>query len=253
MSTNKNTIEEIKEEFEEYLIPEFQFSSRRQKYGDPYKMINRLDSKNFPYKLRLGSECTEILFYDTLFVFTSTKNFPRKKLFLFNLVKKDVQKFIKKYGNVELPVNYSSTYYNLNYEHERSIGIDLNHAYWRIAYVKGLISQKTYDYGLHPECKALRLATLSVLGREKKFVDKNVENPKEYIVQEFSKPLNDVFKYIRLVCFSMMNSLANKLGPDFDCWRTDCIYFHDTPINRKVVTDYFDKKNMPYKILDYFE
>ena len=51
----------------------------------------------------------------------------------------------------------------------------------------------------------------------------------------------------------MMNNVAAKLGPDFDCWKTDCIYFHDSEKNRKLVTDYFDKKEMPYKILDYFE
>jgi hypothetical protein len=231
----------------------FQYSSRKQRYTNPDRMIKRLDSKKLPYKLRKGSECTEILLYDTLFVFTSTKNFPQKKLFLFNLVKRNVQKYIMENGSVKLPEVNLSTRYNLDYAYETSIGIDLNHAYWRIAYVKGFINKKTYEYGLDPDCKAIRLATLSVLGREKKFIEINTDKPKEYIVQKFDKTLNDVFKYIRLECFYMMNSLAKKLGDQFDCWKTDCIYFNDTPENRLLVTNYFNQKNMTYKVLDFFE
>ena len=62
-----------------------------------------------------------------------------------------------------------------------------------------------------------------------------------------------IFKYIRLVCFNMMHDLSKKLGPDFDCWKTDCIYYRDTPENRKLVQDYFIIKNMDFKQLDFFE
>lgn len=240
---------------------------RKQKFGDPKPMLERLKNRKIPHSVRLGSECTEVLVYDRLFTFTSTKNFPRAKLFLFNSVKRDVIKWLKNKQSLELPIEFPVTKFNPDYPYnDVPIGIDLNHAYWRIAYIKGIISEKTYNHGLHGDCKALRLSTLSVLGREKSFeVYGNVEtivdgNPvSEYkliekkITQKENLLQRAVFKYIRLVCYDMMHTVSMKLGPDFDCWKTDCIYFHDTKENRKIVTDYFNRKKMTYKFLDYDE
>lgn len=234
---------------------------RKQRFGSPDRFIARLKSKNYTFSVRLGSECTEIMFGDTLFTFTSSNNFPREKLFLFLHVKRDVKKWLIGKSFIEMPIEYKVTKYNPNYSYERSIGIDLNHAYWRIAYLKGIISEKTYNYGLVEDnketkgnIKALRLATLSILGREKAFDQYvNGEKTSSFITQKEDLLQKLVFKYIRLVCYDLMNNAANKLGPEFDCWKTDCIYFNDTVENRKIVTDYFNKKQMPYKILDYFE
>lgn len=226
---------------------------RKQKFGSPDKFINRLNRKEIPYMIRKGSECTEIRLGYILYVFTSTANFPRNKLHLFKNVKTDVKKFIERVGTVNLPNEFPVTKFNTDYPYDRSIGIDVNHAYWRIAYIKGIISQKTYDNGLTEDCKALRLATLSVLGREKKFVPVNIEGGTEDVVQVLDPEHLKIFKYIRLVCYDMMNTIAKKLGEDFDCWKTDCIYFYDTPENRKTVIDYFDRKKMTYKILDHFD
>jgi len=233
---------------------------RKQRFGSPERFINRLKSKNYSFSVRLGSECTEIVFGDTLFTFTSSNNFPREKLFLFLHVKRDVKKWLSGKSSIEMPVEYQVTKYNPNYPHNESIGVDLNHAYWRIAFLKGIISEKTYNYGLTEDnketkgnIKALRLATLSILGREKVFeVYEEGQKISTFITQKEDPLQKAVFKYIRLVCYDMMNNVAKKLGNDFDCWKTDCIYFYDTLENRKKVIDYFDKKQMPYKILDYF-
>lgn len=232
---------------------------KRQKFGKPDKMISRLMNNKIPHSIRLGSECTEIIIGSICFTFTSTANFPRKKLFLFNSVKRDVLKYLEKHGDICLPPEYEVTKYNLDYDDSYGslAGTDLNHAYWRIAFVKGLISQRTYEYGLDPDCKALRLATLSVLGREKTFkkwdeVDGEFKVVKQVIIQPLNETHKKVFKYIRLICYCMMNDLAQKLGKDFDCWKTDCIYYRDSPENRKLVHDYFSKKQMDFKQLDFF-
>ena len=39
------------------------------------------------------------------------------------------------------------------------------------------------------------------------------------------------------------------LGDDFDCWKTDCIYYRDTPENVEKVTAYFTSKDMLFKQL----
>jgi hypothetical protein len=58
-----------------------------------------------------------------------------------------------------------------------------------------------------------------------------------------------VYADIRFSCFYMMYELSVMLGEDFDCWRTDCIYYRDTPENRKTVQDYFDEREMLWKQL----
>lgn len=237
---------------------------KRQKFGSPDKMIVRLRNGKIAHSIRLGSECTEIIVGSVCFVFTTTRNFPRRKLFLFNSVKRDVVKYLSKFNDIILPPERPSSVFNENYDDSfgKIAGTDLNHAYWRIAFVKGLISQKTYEHGLDPECKALRLATISVLGREKTFKkfdreksedgDYELVMTEEIVVQKIDLVQKKIFKYIRLYCFNMMYELSKKLGDDFDCWKTDCIYYRDTPENQKLVQDYFIKKNMSFKQLDYY-
>jgi hypothetical protein len=48
-----------------------------------------------------------------------------------------------------------------------------------------------------------------------------------------------------------MYLLSVELGEDFESWNTDCIYYRDTPQNRKLVHEFFDMHNMLYKQLTY--
>jgi hypothetical protein len=41
------------------------------------------------------------------------------------------------------------------------------------------------------------------------------------------------------------------LGEEFDCYKTDCIYYRDTEVNRKIVHDYFEEREMLFKQLVY--
>jgi hypothetical protein len=48
-----------------------------------------------------------------------------------------------------------------------------------------------------------------------------------------------------------MYDLSMMLGDDFDSWKVDCIYYRDSPQNRKIVTEYFIAKDMLYKQLEF--
>jgi hypothetical protein len=178
------------------------------------------------------------------------------------LVNDDVKKFIKDNPHVELPPQKKTQEFNLNYDVDKGkiTATDLDHAYWRIAYVKGYISKKTYEHGIKDEkSKTIRLATLGVLGTEKKF-DRyvNGEYVETYIKVKEDKAMKNVYKDIRLTCYYMMYLLSLELGEDFESWNTDCIYYRDSKKNRKLVHDFFDMHNMLYKQLtynsmDYFE
>ena len=48
--------------------------------------------------------------------------------------------------------------------------------------------------------------------------------------------LQDIYKDIRFSTYGVMREIAEVLGSDFCCWKTDCIFFYDTEENRHLVT-----------------
>ena len=223
------------------------------KTSNPKKLIDKLVRNKADFNLRKSSECTEVILDDRHVVFAPQTNFPKNKVYLFNNVKIQVLKWLKT-NELELPQTLNSIEYNYNYDIEEGqlAGTDINHAYWRIAYLEGFINEKTYIAGLDNNCKALRLATLSVLGREKKF-DKYKKGSlvNSYISQKENLDLKNVFKFIRLRCFNHMHSASELLANDFYAWKTDCIYYRDSKKNIELVQNYFDEENLTYKQLSY--
>lgn len=219
------------------------------------RMYSNLVEGKGDFLIRRGTECNELIFDGNHNVYaTENKNFPSNKIFLFNLVSRDVQKFLKTNPFVELPPKKDVTFYSYTYDLEEGAltGTDLNHAYWRIAYAKGYITKKTYDYGLDDTAKPLRLATLSVLGREKVFEKwEKGEYIESVVVKPKDEQLRMVYADVRYSCFYMMYEISKLLGKDFFCWKTDAIYYRNTPKNIKVVQGYFDERKMQYKQLFY--
>ena len=146
--------------------------TRKYIIGNVDRFVKKLIKGKGDFLVRLGSECSEVIFdnHHSLYA-NKKKNFPNDMIFLFSLVQQDVKKFVKDMDYIELPPKVNVTEFNYDYDHTlgKLTGTDLNHAFWRIAYLKSYISHKTYEHGLVEKAKALRLATLSVLGREKKY------------------------------------------------------------------------------------
>jgi hypothetical protein len=176
----------------------------------------------------------------------------KKGMFLFGMVRKDVKEYLKT-NTIKLPTKYAQIEYNKELNEElfgKITATDLNHAYWRIAYNLGIITDKTYTKGLNDDFKAVRLASLSTMGANKKY--QKIKNGKlldEYKVIYGDDTLKDVYKLIRLTCYKYMNQVKKKLGHDFLCYKTDCIYYIDTQYNRKIVKDFFKEKDLYMKQL----
>lgn len=236
----------------ELILKDFERKYKKVKMDSTY---NKLIKHKVSFFLRKGTECNELIYDGNHRVFkTENKNFPNDLIFLFNLVQNDCKNFLVKNPFIELPPKVNVAEYNYNYDHDKGnlTGTDLNHAFWRIAYVKGYIRKKTYEYGMPDKAKALRLATLSTLGREKsyeKYV--NGEFVGTIVGKEKNEQLQFIYKDIRYSCYYMMYELSQMLGDDFDCWRTDCIYYRDTPENRTLVHNYFEEREMLFKQLVY--
>jgi hypothetical protein len=179
----------------------------------------------------------------------------KKGMFLFGMVRKDAKNYLKENPNIKLPKQYRQIEYNGNINEEiigKVTGTDLNHAYWRIAYNLGIISENTYEKGLKDDFKQVRLAALSTMGGKKKYqIIKNgilTENFKEIAGDE---NLRKVYTLIRYSCYRYMNQLKKILGTDFLCYKTDAIYYLDSKENRKKVKDFLKEKDLLMKQLVY--
>jgi hypothetical protein len=217
------------------------------------RFYNKLVQGKGNFLVRFGSECNELIFDNVHNVFsTENKNFDSKLICLFNMVQSDVKNFLNINPYIDIPPKVNTSEYNYNYDDEVGTitATDLDHAFWRIAYVKGYITKKTYTKGLPTSGKAIRLASLSVLGRGKKFdryVDgKFIEN---VVTKKSDATLQKVYVDIRYSCYYMMYELSQILKDDFESWKTDCIYYRDTPENRTIVHNYFEEREMMFKQL----
>jgi len=217
------------------------------------RFYNKLVKGKGNFLIRFGSECNELIFDKVHNVFTTAnKNFDNKLLCLFSMVQNDVNKFLAINPYIDIPPKVNTSEFNYKYDDEIGTltATDLDHAFWRIAYVKGYITKKTYTKGLPTSGKAIRLASLSVLGRGKKFDRyENGEFVEKVVAKKPDETLQKVYVDIRYSCYYMMYELSQLLKNDFESWRTDCIYYRDTPENRKIVHNYFEEREMLFKQL----
>lgn len=230
------------------------FKEKRHIKGCHKRAVSKLQKAKKNFLLREGTDCCELIVDGTCYVFSTSTRFPISKLFMFNMVRRDAMAFLEAHENVFLPDEYPTAYYNEDYDDENGkiIGFDINHAYWRIAYNLGIISENTYRKGLGSDCKAVRLAALSTLGRKKAFkqFEKGGQLDEYLITQEKHDDLSRLYTLIRFTCFEMMYEASEILGEDFDAWKTDCIYFRDTEENRSAMNEFFSSKGLTYKILE---
>jgi len=232
----------------------YNYEITKLKFTNPDKLISKLKTKNRNFYVKKTSESTQVIYENTMFYYPHSSNFPRHYLFMFKSVNRDVSKWLKGRSKIALPPKHEVTNYNVDYNHKKGsiTAIDLDHAYWRIAKIKGMISEDTYEKGLKSPSKALRLATLSVLGRKKHFTRYDGKFMGERVcVDDGDENKRMIYKYIRYFCYQLMYECSVLLGEDFDCWKTDCIYFRDSTENLEKVSTYFSSKDMLFKQLEF--
>lgn len=230
-------------------------TDRRVLHTGHEQFIDRLKRRGTSYYVRQGTECVEVVVDEINFFFKKEKRFPLHFLYLFGLVRKEAGEWTSQKTQIDLPVEHPSVKYNYDFKQGRSkiVGYDVNHAYWRLAKNLGIIRPSTFEKALKPEAKAIRLAALSTMGRSKVYEfykGGEIFDGKKHITQE-DKLLMDAYKLIRLTCFQIMFDASEILGDDFDCWKTDCIYFRDSEENRKTISEFFQDNGLTYKVLEY--
>lgn len=221
-------------------------------------LIERLNTTKKPVYVRYGNFSTEVLCGNNLYVLPP-KNINKRKsirneIFIFNIVRNDAKKFLQKKNNtIKLPKQEPAIFYNKNFkitEKTKITATDLDHAFWRIAYNLGIISEKTYQLGLNLKSKEIRLASLSTIGMGKEYTKINdVKNGKKSLVLNRNDNFMNVYRLIRYTCYKYMRTLSKMLANDFIVYKTDCIYYKKTNDNIKIVNDFFEKNNLLCKQL----
>jgi hypothetical protein len=217
-------------------------------------MVNLVKANGGNAYYRKGNFSTELIWDGKSYMFPSKGSHKSytKGMFLFGMVRRDATNFIKSGQKVKVPKRYPVNEYNDNFcQFDKKItGTDLNHAYWRIAFNLGIITKQTYQKGLDEEFKVVRLSALSTLGKGKEyFVIKNGKLTNEVVRIGYDEERDNLYRAIRYTCFKYMQNIKKKLGDDFICYRTDCVYYVDSPENRKLVRDYFKGEQMSMKQL----
>lgn len=173
-------------------------------------------------------------------------------MFLFGMVRADATRYLSRHS-IRLPKSRPQVEYARNINESilgKVAGTDLNHAYWRIAFNLGVISEKTYTKGLDDKFKSVRLAALSTLGADKRYQKIEAgEFVKDYHLVKGNPDLQKVYTLIRYTCYRYMSQVKKMLGDDFLAYKTDAIYYADRNGNRQRVRKFFEEKNLLMKQL----
>lgn len=185
-----------------------------------------------------------------------------KFMFLYGKVRADAKDFLKSHPPVQ-PSPYPVNDTNPRYRNRLDVpfaGADMNHAYWRIAFLEGIITERTYHMGLannQRETKLLknvRNSALSTMGKaadytiikggkltERKLAIGSATGPKQ------SQQMQNLYLHIRYTCFRHMRNLKYMLGEDFILYQTDGIYYVDSEENRELVRRYMNEAGLFFK------
>ncbi|MFY8160837.1 MAG: hypothetical protein ACOVNU_05865 [Candidatus Kapaibacteriota bacterium] len=214
-------------------------------------LMKRIETVKGNAYIRQGSFATDIIWQGRKFIFPNPKKSANNNIWIFRAVIMDVKKHLLNHKIREkkkLPVN-NWNLANKTYKGDIT-ATDIDHAYWRIAFLNEYISIKTYLKGLELKDKSLRLASLANLSsiKEYKLIKDGVLSD-EKIVLKYDPILHKVYNNIRFSCYEYMVTMAEMLGDDFICYKTDCIYYKDTEENRLMIQNYLDSVAMEWKQL----
>lgn len=225
------------------------------KVTEPDSLVIRLQNSGKEFFYKKHTNTVYVLSNDTLFTFSKSKEF-NKGLYLFGLVKKDFDNYLMENPN---PIK-EDFYAPIRVKKEIYTGCefhyDINHAYWRIAYINGYISENTYNHGLNlknsnEELKKLYCMALSVQGQSKT-LDGYVNNKITGNTYTINKnPLHKlIYQNIRNKTHKIVSDISDKIWEDFIEYRVDGIFFNGKN-NCEIVENHLIKENLTFKKYNY--
>lgn len=225
----------------------------KHKPGSGELMIKKLSMYDTEYFFKEKNTMTYVSYGQEAFSFAEPSAF-NEGTFLFRLVKMDFDKWIEKNPNPEFTERYRleiESDLNKKYEGER-YSYDINHAYWRIAFINDYISENTYEHGLtlkdkNSALKQLYCMALSVRGQNRSLDGyigmKKTGNKRIVSGDELHRT---IYTDIRNKTYKIMDEIAHRLGNDFIEYKVDCITFKNKD-NCEVVERMLTEENVMFK------
>lgn len=171
-----------------------------------------LKENSIRHSVEIGTTSARINVDNTKYIFTDTPLSIKELSFVRKVkncvLKRGVQPLLVKSGDI-LYIKYSP---NLNQKYRDIVEIDVNKAYWRIAYILGYINTEIYKEGLSDAIsKSARLVALGSLATKRDVFNYEVETgvykKGEVIVNEY---LRSVFLHICFELGRIMDETDNK-------------------------------------------
>lgn len=221
-------------------------------HGDGEMLIKKLSTYSNEYFFKKHDNINYVSYGNQLFVHSKNSSF-QSGLFLFGMVKKDFDNYLLKNPNPVFIDNYKPAFNAENIDKNAKVySYDINHAYWRIAYINDYISENTYNHGLklknkNENMKQLYCMALSVQGNSKT-LDGYIGDIKtgNKLTVDKNPTHRLIYANIRNLTHKVMDNLAYILGEDFISYNVDCISFKN-PKNKTKVEDYFKNQNLTFK------
>ena len=153
---------------------------------------------------------------------------------LINMVKHDIDQYLKKKTAPKVPFKvYGVVKFNPDLI-ENNIGfpmtaIDCDHFYWKIAFIKGFISENTYKNGISKsKYKEGRLAALGCLNKMeyiKTYVSGELVGKGEFDMNKFHR-YSPFWESIILEAWKLMEDVFETFPNNTCMWLTDCAYIN---------------------------
>lgn len=187
----------------------------------------------------------KIIYGKNTFIFSGIKGEKKPQgMHLIGMVKRDIDAIISDSYNIEkdefeiwnripkIPQRKPNLTY-IDYEKcnwfgvgVQALAIDINHCYWRTAFLLGYIKEETYLKGIEKnEYKDGRLIAIGTLG--KMLTVKKYENGvkiKEYIDDRDYLKYGRFFWHVISKIYELMQDLMSQLKDDFLMFLTDCVF-----------------------------
>jgi hypothetical protein len=221
--------------------------------SDSKLILNKLSTYNQEYFFKKLENTTYVYYSGESMSFSQQGDF-QKGLFLFGMVKKDFDKWISENKNPTFIEQCRPYWANktLKDSKKKKYSYDINHAYWRIAFISGYISENTYNKGLelknkNDALKQLYCMALSVRGNSKTldgYIGTKKTGKKLVIVG--NQVHKSIYNDIRNRTYEIMDKIAFKLGDDFVDYNVDCISFVGSE-NCKLVEKMLTDENVTFK------
>jgi hypothetical protein len=218
--------------------------------GDSQTHINKIISnaknnqKSCVYYVRKTQYTEKIIRSNEMYIYRTEKSRTQKDrmkwLWMFRAVKQDSEKWVienpKIVGN---PItSYEPEVYQDSFENKRVktvYGTDISQAYWRIAFLHGIIGASTYNKGQECPFKDLKYSTLSLLGAKQVYqMYRNEKFLKDVVMVEENVELKRVYEFVKRQCTEIMYLIKKALGNDFVMFQTDEIFYRNRANVKKV-------------------